>query len=52
LCGEGHYSYLYQTLLARACDRKFLGYSFWVAAGRQVKRRIAPRALEAFKERI
>ena len=33
-------------------NRKFLGYSFWVAPGRKVKRRVAPQALEAMKERV
>lgn len=33
-------------------NRKFLGYSFWVAPGSAVKRRVAPKALEAFKERV
>jgi RNA-directed DNA polymerase len=33
-------------------NRKFLGYSFWVAPGRQVKRRVAPKALETMKTRI
>jgi RNA-directed DNA polymerase len=33
-------------------NRKFLGYSFWVARGSAVKRRVAPKALEAFKERV
>ncbi len=32
--------------------RKFLGYSLWVAAGRQVKRRVAPQALKKFKEKV
>ena len=38
--------------MARPWDRKFLGYSFWVAAGRVVKRRVAPKALETMKERV
>jgi RNA-directed DNA polymerase len=41
-----------KSAVARAWDRKFLGYSFWVAAGRQVKRRVAPKSLEDFKQRI
>jgi len=41
-----------KSAVARAWDRKFLGYSFWVAAGRQVKRRVAPKSLEDFKARI
>jgi RNA-directed DNA polymerase len=41
-----------KSAVARVWDRKFLGYSFWVARGREVKRRVAPKALEGFKERI
>jgi group II intron reverse transcriptase/maturase len=41
-----------KSAVARAWDRKFLGYSFWVAPGREVKRRVAPKALDEFKERI
>jgi len=41
-----------KSAVARAWDRKFLGYSFWVARGREVKRRVAPKALDGFKERI
>jgi group II intron reverse transcriptase/maturase len=41
-----------KSAVARVWDRKFLGYSFWVARGREVKRRVAPKALEDFKERI
>jgi group II intron reverse transcriptase/maturase len=41
-----------KSAVARAWDRKFLGYSFWVAKGREVKRRVAPKALDGFKERI
>ena len=33
-------------------NRTFLGYSFWVAKGREVKRRVAPKALETMKERV
>ena len=33
-------------------DRQFLGYSFWVAPGRLVKRRVAPAALAAMKARV
>jgi RNA-directed DNA polymerase len=33
-------------------NRKFLGYSFWVAPGRKVKRRVAAKALEAMKQRV
>lgn len=40
-----------KSAVARATSRAFLGYSFWVAAGRIVKRRVANKALEKFKER-
>ena len=41
-----------KSTVARVWDRKFLGYSFWVAPGRMVKRRVAPKALKHFKERV
>jgi RNA-directed DNA polymerase len=41
-----------KSAVARPWDRKFLGYSFWVAAGDEVKRRVARRALEGMKERV
>ena len=41
-----------KSSVARPWDRKFLGYSFWVAKGKQVKRRVAPKALEAMKDRV
>ena len=41
-----------KSTVARVWDRKFLGYSFWVAPGRTVKRRVAAKALGGFKERI
>jgi RNA-directed DNA polymerase len=41
-----------KSAVARPWDRKFLGYSFWVAAARKVKRRVAPKALEAMKQRV
>ena len=41
-----------KSAVARPWDRKFLGYSFWVAKGREVKRRIAPKALAAMKDRV
>jgi group II intron reverse transcriptase/maturase len=40
-----------KSAVARVWDRKFLGYSFWVAKGREVKRRVAPKALEELKRR-
>ena len=41
-----------KSAVARPWDRKFLGYSFWVAKGGEVKRRVAPQALGAMKERV
>jgi RNA-directed DNA polymerase len=35
-----------------ARHRKILGYSFWIAPGREVKRRIASKALSTMKERV
>jgi hypothetical protein len=36
----------------QAGTRRFLGYAFWVAPGRAVKRRVADKAIKAFKDRI
>src|SRR5581483_12304943 len=41
-----------KSAVARVWDRDFLGFSFWVAPGRVVKRRVAPKALAKMKERI
>jgi group II intron reverse transcriptase/maturase len=41
-----------KSAVARPQDRKFLGYSFWVAPGRMAKRRVAPKALAAMKDRV
>lgn len=41
-----------KSAVARPWDRQFLGYSFWVAPGRVVRRRVAPKALAARKERV
>jgi group II intron reverse transcriptase/maturase len=41
-----------KSAVDRPWNRKFLGYSFWVAKGRQVKRKVAAKALAAMKERI
>jgi RNA-directed DNA polymerase len=35
-----------------AVKRDFLGYSFWVAPGRRIKRRVARKALGAMKKRV
>src|SRR5713101_7545394 len=40
-----------KTAVARPEDRKFLGYSFW-NQGETVKRRVAPKALDAMKKRV
>jgi hypothetical protein len=41
-----------KSAVDRAWNRKILGYSFWVATGRVVKRRVASKALAAMKERV
>ena len=41
-----------KSAVARPWERKFLGYSFWVGAGKQVRRRVAPKAIERMKERV
>jgi len=41
-----------KSAVARVHERKFLGYSFWYAAGGAVKRRVAPKALQAMKDRV
>ena len=41
-----------KSAVARPQDREFLGYSFWDAEGGEVKRRVAPKALEAMKARV
>jgi group II intron reverse transcriptase/maturase len=41
-----------KSAVDRAWKRKFLGYSFWVAPGRTVKRRVARKALVTMKERV
>jgi group II intron reverse transcriptase/maturase len=41
-----------KSAVARAWERKFLGFSFWVAPGRAIRRRIAPEALKAMKDRV
>ena len=41
-----------KSAVAPVFTRQFLGFSFWVAPGRIVKRRVAPEALNAMKERI
>lgn len=41
-----------KSAVAPARERKFLGYSFWYAGGGVVKRRVAPKAMEAMKSRV
>jgi len=41
-----------KSAVARAWDRKFLGYSYWVAPGQVVKPRVAPAALAKMKARV
>lgn len=41
-----------KSTVARAWERKFLGFSFWVAPGRMVRRRVAPQALKEMKDRV
>ena len=41
-----------KSAVARPWERKFLGYSFWVGSGKVVRRRVAPKALEAMKQRV
>lgn len=41
-----------KSAVARPWDRQFLGYCFWVAKGKVVKRRVAPKALTKMKQRV
>jgi hypothetical protein len=41
-----------KSAVASVFGRKFLGYSLWVASGSVVKRKVATKALVAFKHRI
>jgi hypothetical protein len=41
-----------KSAVARAWERKFLGFSFWVAPGRVIRRRVAPQALKKMKDRV
>ena len=41
-----------KSAVASVFGRKFLGYSFWVAPGGAVKRKVAAKPLRAFKQRI
>ena len=41
-----------KSAVAPATQRKVLGFSFWVAVGRAIKRRVAPQALARMKDRV
>ena len=41
-----------KSAVASAFQRKFLGYSFWVAPGGKIKRRVADKAMATFKQRV
>ena len=41
-----------KSRVTRATKAKFLGFSFWVAAGRVIRRRVAPEAIKRMKERV
>ena len=41
-----------KSAVARAWERKFLGFSFWVAPGRVIRRRVAPQTLKEMRDRV
>jgi RNA-directed DNA polymerase len=41
-----------KSAVARVWDRKFLGFSFWVAPGKKIRIRVADKALGVMKERV
>ncbi len=41
-----------KSTIASVFRRKFLGYSFWVAPGGKIKRRVATKAMATFKQRV
>ena len=41
-----------KSAVASVFQRKFLGYSFWVAPGGTIKRRVADKPMAAFKQRV
>jgi RNA-directed DNA polymerase len=41
-----------KSAMASVFGRKFLGYSFWVARGGEVKRRVADKPLATFRHRV
>src|SRR4029450_10035725 len=40
-----------KSAVARALDRPFLGFAFWAAPKREIRVRVAPKALVAMKDR-
>jgi RNA-directed DNA polymerase len=41
-----------KSKVRRATASKFLGFSFWVAKGRTIRRRVAPQAIVRMKQRV
>ena len=41
-----------KSAVAKVWDRAFLGFSFWVAPGRVIRRRVAPDSLTRMKDRV
>jgi group II intron reverse transcriptase/maturase len=41
-----------KSAVAKAWERKFLGYRFWIGPQRAVKRSVAPQALAKFKQHV
>jgi RNA-directed DNA polymerase len=41
-----------KSAVASVFGRKFLGYAFWVAPGKVIKRRVADKPMAAFKQRV
>lgn len=41
-----------KSAVANVIGRKFLGYSFWVGSKKQIKLRVADKALKTFKHRV
>ena len=41
-----------KSKVTRATASKFLGFSFWTAPGRTIKRRVAQKAIARMKERV
>src|SRR5258708_8089530 len=41
-----------KSKVTRATASKFLGFSFWTAKGRTIRRRVAPQAIARMKERV